>query len=159
VNPEHLHVILNHLPLGGFLAALIPLAYGLIKKEEAALVCGLLVGAVFGSTASLVYWTGSEAEARFEQQLVTPNLDAVSETALVKHAKRGTAASLAVALATLLCIGGLVVAKKRKGWLRVASGVCIGALVISAGLMGLAANTGGQIRHPEFRPALLTPGG
>ncbi len=43
MTPEHLHAVLNHLPLLGVASACIPLLYGLIRKNnEGGILAGLM---------------------------------------------------------------------------------------------------------------------
>ncbi|HQR06027.1 MAG TPA: hypothetical protein PLN21_04345 [Gemmatales bacterium] len=76
MTPEHLHAMLNHLPLLGVASACIRLLYGLIRKNSEVVFVALLMVAIFGASAFFVMMSGNQAEARFEHSEYSSMLDA-----------------------------------------------------------------------------------
>ena len=63
VSPEHLHVVINHLPIIGLVAAVLPLAVGVVgRRRGESLLIGLVLALGFAGTIPAVMWSGQEAE-------------------------------------------------------------------------------------------------
>jgi TctA family transporter len=156
LTPEHLHVALNHLPLVGLAASLIPLVYGLVRKNAEVLVIALAMGVVFGGSTIAVMWTGEGAEERFEHASMVTPLDAAGKSMMKVHEDHAKIASVVSYLPVAACLVSLVIGRWRPQY-RYLSGwaVCI-VLMITISLMIWVADSGGQIRHPEFRSGLAT---
>jgi hypothetical protein len=144
----HLHLVLNHLPLFGLLAAMIPLGVGLARGTRELLLVGLLMGALFGAVTPVVVFTGEEAEESLEEFL-----DSDSLAWLETHEERAEVAAPVVYAAAILCLLGLAaLVKDRTPRLqRPVGGVCALGLCLSLAALGWVGQAGGQIRHPELR--------
>lgn len=154
MNPVHLHLMLNHVPVIGTALTLALLALALWKKSEelkhAALL--FLVGVALVSVPA--YLTGESAEeslmdvAGVEETFIAPHEDAA------QWAFGGQIALGVVALA------GLVVFRGGKYMPGKFTGAVFAMALAVSGLMARTAYLGGQIRHPEIRtgpaPAALT---
>ena len=153
MNPVHLHLALNHVPVLGVVFALCLLLFASIRKSrELTRVSfgALLLVAVF---AAPVYITGEPAEDAVK------NLPGVTEAVIEPHeeaaefAFAGTVALGGVSLLWILLFRG---DREVPAWARLST-LALGIAVAASMLW--TANLGGQIRHTEIRsgsaPALL----
>jgi len=153
IAPEYLHVVTNHIPILGMLAAAVPLLIGVIWKSRAALAAGLVLVMLAALGMSVTMWAGEEAEHRFES---SPALEAVAGEAgmdyLHEHEERAELGSKVfygvggVAAVAFILLFAYPRANRIAGVV-----VLIGAL----GCFGLSlwvAQPGGRINHPELRP-------
>ena len=76
MTPEHLHLVVNHIPVLGAAFALIPILTGLIARNRACLICGLVMAMVAGWTTPIVMGSGEEAYKRYEHGAPAAYLDA-----------------------------------------------------------------------------------
>jgi len=155
--PEHLHVALNHVALIGFAVAIIPLTIALIRKDEGALLSGLLIVLICGLSIPVVMETGDGASVRLATGEAGAQLDSAGAAFLNEHEHRADIAAVFVYIATGLAAAGLLVMRIRpQHQYKLAALVLIGCVVCTA-LLVWTAEAGGRIRHPEFRPAVAAP--
>ena len=141
----HLHLMLNHIPVVGtlFLAALF--AAGVVRRNAPLTRTALGSSVALALVALVVFLTGAPAEEAVE------DLAGTSEAAIERHE--------AIALASMVLLGvvgamSVVVLLWFRRRLEIPRAVAMTGLVASlatVGLMGVTANSGGQIRHSEIR--------
>lgn len=149
--PEHLHVMLNHFPLIGVIAATIPLLFGIMRNSSTALAAGFFMCILFSGLTYPVMETGGKAADRFYDGDIHPNWDAEGEKWFEIHAHRADeTAKFAYGLVGLSFIGLLCSWKIKKIQAFMGIITLLGCGVV-IGLMSWVARAGGQIRHPEFR--------
>lgn len=151
LNPAHLHLMLNHIPLFGALFASLLIGWGLLRKSEDVLRLGLALAFVVGIATWGVMLTGSPAEE------VVEHMADVSRRTIHAHEEASEWATYVIAAAGLVSLVALLMVRKRR---QAGRGLSILALVIS--LVGLAAVArasllGGEIRHPEARADFVVP--
>jgi|tagenome__1003787_1003787.scaffolds.fasta_scaffold20989417_2 MYXO-CTERM domain-containing protein len=151
LNPAHLHIMLNHIPVFGSLFAALLIAWGLLRKSEDVLRLGLALAVVVGVATWGVQLTGEPAEN------VVEHLADVSRRMIHAHEEAADWATYMIAAAGVVALVALLMVRRRH---RAGRGLSILALVIS--LVGFAAASraallGGEIRHPEARPDFVTP--
>ncbi|TCO90165.1 hypothetical protein EV701_11191 [Chthoniobacter flavus] len=148
MNAPHWHLVLNHLPVMGLLFVVLLLGYALVSgRGELYGVClGALV--LLGLVTIAVFYTGHGAD-----EALMMDLSAADEKFVDAHAKAAKTAFICMCI-----LGGiaLVVAWLGRKLPHISRGVAAIILVLSLAelvLMGRTANLGGNIRHPEIRPA------
>jgi len=151
LNPAHLHIMLNHVPLFGSLFAALLIAWGLLRKSEDVLRLGLALGFVIGIATWGVQLTVEPAEEVIE------NMAGVSRRTIHAHEEAAEWATYTIAAAGVLGLLALLLVRRRH---RAARGLAILTLVVS--LVGFAAVSraallGGEIRHPEARSDFGAP--
>jgi hypothetical protein len=146
MNPEKLHLALNHLTFLFAIAAVLPLLVGLIWQSRAALVCGLILGAIAGSSTVLVMQTGESAYDRYEEG-VAGN---VSEDILHEHEERAETFSKVMYGLGIVSIVSLFCIWLKPEWVSACVVVVILFCIVSFGLGLYIANAGGKIMRPHF---------
>jgi hypothetical protein len=151
LNPAHLHLMLNHVPVFGALFAALLIGWGLLRRSEDVLRLGLALGLVVGIATWGVQLTGEPAEE------VVEHLAGVSRRTIHAHEEASEWATYVIAAAGLVSLLALLLVRRRH---RAARGLSLLALVVS--LVGFAAVSraallGGEIRHPEARPGFVAP--
>jgi hypothetical protein len=153
MNPVHIHLITNHLPVTGTLFATLILAYALISAKEEIQKLALAVLVVLAIVTPLVFFSGEKAEGRVEL------IAGIQEGDLEKHEEAGEAAfALMEGLGVLAFFQLALFAFPNTAGLRRKSIrliLLIAALV--TGWMFYTANTGGRIRHGEEMGAPTRP--
>jgi hypothetical protein len=151
--PEHLHVMLNHLPATLLLLLAPLLLAGLIARRPAVLAVAFSLGLLAGAATPFVIQTGHRAYDRFNAGHIHPPLDDRGDVAMEMHQEASEKAAPFLYLNALGCLAGLILLRLRPGWV---PGCTYLVLLISLAATALtlrAATLGGHIRHPEFRPA------
>lgn len=153
MTPEHLHAVLNHLPLLGVASACIPLLYGLIRKNSEVVFVALLMVAIFGASAFFVMMSGNQAEERFEHSALSGMLDSSGKTWLKTHEDQAKLAAVTSYGLAAMALVALILAKFRPGTKLYMGWLVLILCLLTIVMMARVADSGGQIRHPEFRSA------
>lgn len=150
MNPAHIHLILNHVPVIGIPVALLFLAYGLWSKNLSTQRFSLLVLSGLAVIVLPIYLTGEPAEKviehlpGFAESVIEPHEDA-AQISLILTLAAGALAFLAFWL------------QKREKWrCRLNLAVIVLAIVAMLSLL-YTANLGGQVRHTELRSGSNSP--
>ena len=153
MNAAHWHLAMNHIPVVGTVFAAALLAFALWKRRSE--LFGICLGA-FAVLAVLtvpVYVTGGRAE---EVIMEMPGVE-VDEALVSPHETAAKLAFIGIAVLGVVALGGLVAARKAPAPPRALVVTVFILSLIEAGLLLRTANLGGNIRHPEIRPASQTP--
>ena len=152
LQPEHLHVMLNHFPI--ILTLLVPpiLLAGLFFQQKPILAVGFSRALLGALTTHLAMQTGHSAHTRFEMGQIQPPLDEEGDIAAEMHLDMAEKAAPILYFVGFGGIAGLLILRFRPAW---AKGAAL-AVIVAAGVASIftlqSAQLGGRIRHPEFRP-------
>ncbi|HEX5141755.1 MAG TPA: hypothetical protein VFX19_12480 [Dehalococcoidia bacterium] len=147
VDTTHLHLLLNHVPTVGTVAALALLLLAIVRRDEALKLVGLEVIFVIAMLTMPVYMTGVAAEHKIRK------MPGVSETAMSIHQDAALAGFTVAEFAGFVAWIGLWQSRRRGGAAPWVVPAVVGLTAASLALMGRAANLGGDIRHPEIASA------
>jgi hypothetical protein len=152
MSPEHLHLILSHIPMVGLSCALFPLLIGLLARSYPALISGLLLAFVCGWSVFLVNQTGEQAKERFiEASQHSIRLDKDALRVVEMHSTDAAFLSRVMYAAAGVATLGLLLCVARSSWAYPIGWVvfilCAGSLV--AGI--LIADSGYKIRRDDLR--------
>jgi len=146
MNPAHLHLILNHIPIVAIPVVLAFLIHSLWTKNFAARKFAYFALILAAAAAVPVYLTGEPAEEIVER------LPGVSEAFIEAHEEAAVVTLALTALAGLAALFGLLAGEG--GLKERLSVVGVFALsVIALASLAYTANLGGKIRHTELRGA------
>lgn len=152
MDPVHLHLLLNHLPIVGVPLVAALLGWGLVRGSRE-VVRAALGGAVLLAALSYpVFLTGEPAEEGVE------HMAGFSERLVHEHEERAELALVAVLLTGAVAGAGLLLSRRSTEAPRTMGGVTLAALAVSGVLLGLTGLTGGQIRHEEIRGGAVAAG-
>ncbi|MBI1374854.1 MAG: hypothetical protein GC159_19220 [Phycisphaera sp.] len=150
---EHLHVMINHVPILGVAFVCVPLLYSVIRNDKHTLLLSLGVVIALALAASVTMWTGEEAMDRFMSGDLTKMMDEPGTQWMHEHAYRAERAAFMTYMLGVLAAGGYVALWKRPKWQRAIAAAMLVLCVLNALLYVWVADAGGRIRHPEFRDA------
>lgn len=163
ISPEHLHVMLNHIPLVGLAVALVPLLIGLIGRRRESLFIGLLLTLICAGSIPVVMWSGEEAEHEWLHTEAAAHLDEAGHDWAEVHEERAELGSKTIYVTAglaLLSLIGMAVGKckgklKKTTWVfsLLTTLACVASVMAAAWI----ADSGGKISHPEFRDDPLFP--
>jgi uncharacterized membrane protein len=142
----HLHLLLNHVPVIGTVLGVLLLAVAVARRSDELGKVALWLFALLAGTSVLVFLTGEPAEELVEK------LPGFSEALTERHEEAALVATIVMGLVGLFSLVVLAVFHKRP-LARWATPVAFVLSLGTAGVMGYAANLGGQIRHTEIRAA------
>lgn len=146
LSSAHIHLAINHLPVVGALLTAATLALAALSRSTSIrnLGFGLLV---FAAVSTLpAYFSGEGAEEMVEHR------PGVSEKLIEQHeeaALRALAVTLVAGVVAAAALFGVRLRRERV--VRPLFAVALLSALTATGLMGQAANLGGQIRHDEIR--------
>jgi uncharacterized membrane protein len=149
MNATHLHLLLNHFPIVGAVLGVFLFGLALLRNsaELAKVAFGLFV--LLGVIGGVVYITGGSAEEAVE------HLPGFSSALLERHEDAALVATVLMGVAGVIAALLLVSFRRRAvpRWMLTAA---LLVAVSSVGVIGYAANLGGQIRHTEIRSGVAT---
>lgn len=144
-NAAHWHLILNHLPVVGSMAAVLLLGWAWIKNTDdlkrVALASLVLVAVV----AIPAFLTGEPSERHIK------GLQGLSARWMSNHEEMAEVATWVTVAVGGLALAALIVFRKLNTLPRWVVGVLLLACLVVCGLMARTANYGGKIRHAEIR--------
>ena len=152
--PEHIHVMLNHLPVTLSILLAPILIAGLIARSHAVLAVAFSLGLLAGAVTPFVMDTGHRAYDRFNAGQIQPPLDDRGDIAMEMHEEMAEKAAPFIYVVGVACLAGLVFLRLRPDWVRGCTYLILLISLPAAALTLRTAVLGGQIRHPEFRPPL-----
>jgi uncharacterized membrane protein len=155
MNPAHLHLMVNHLPVFAAAFALALLLWALLRPSDTLRRTALVLMVVAGLGGVASDRTGEDAEHFLENQ------PGFSETYLEPHEEAAEAALIASIAAGCLAVGILVLSRGKSVGRGSTLLATVAALVVVAA-MARTAWLGGKIAHPELRDgvaAVAAPGG
>lgn len=140
----HLHLLLNHVPTVGSVAALGLLLLALVRRNDHLLRAGLEVLFVVALATLPVYLTGVAAGSAIEE------LDGVAVEAIRTHETAALLAFVWMQITGFFAWHALWQGRRLPQLPRASVGAVLLLSVITVALMGRAATIGGEIRHPEI---------
>jgi hypothetical protein len=157
MNPAHLHLVLNHLPIVGIPLATVLLIYAMITKSKDVLLAALGATTLVGVLCIPAFLTGEPAEDVVERRA------GVVKAMIEEHEEAAEAGLVAALVMGGIGAVGTVWLLKKKSIPSAFLGVTVVSQLVAAGLLARAGNFGGMISHPEIReeasPAASSPGG
>jgi hypothetical protein len=153
VNAAHWHLVLNHLPVVGSLAALLLLGWALIRNTDDLKRAGLGALVLVALVTIPAFLTGEPSERHLQ------GLPGVSSRWMSNHEEIAEVALWVAVGVGAAALAALLVFRKSRSVPRWAvAGLLLLNLVV-CGFMARTANYGGKIHHPEIRysPAATAP--
>jgi len=145
MNYPHIHLMINHIPVLLPMFALPVFLYGIIKAKVPLIRLGLLAFVISGVAVWPVYYSGEEAEHVMEE-IIPQEYDYIEA-----HEDDGKWARNVFTVLGLFSLGGLYWSYKKgpapNSYLYAVAAIALVSIYIVAD----AANSGGEIRHPEIR--------
>jgi len=150
MNPAHLHLITNHIPVLGSVGILFVMLYGFVFKNDSIKKLGLVLAILVALTSIVAFKSGHKSED------IAEKFPGVTEHMIDEHEE---AAELA--FYTLEAVGGLallaLLACKKESIAKLLTLLVFLGSIAATVTMGRAAKLGGEIRHPEARPDFQIP--
>ena len=151
MNGAHLHLLVNHVPVLGILFGLLLLVAALWRGSTELTRTSLVVFVLTALAAVLVYLTGEPAEDAVE------GVAGVTRGLIGRHEDAALAATIGLATLGLFSLGGLAGFRRLARIPRWFTSSSLLLALVAAGMIGWAANLGGQIRHTEIRAGAPAP--
>ena len=145
MNPAHLHLMLNHIPLVGIGFVILLLTIALFRRSNELVNISLIFVILVALSTIAIHQTGESAEEfvegkpGFSDQLVQAH-DVAADLAFIFVEAVGVLALITLVLRRYYA--------KFENWLSI---LTLLGLIVGGGLIVRAANLGGKINHPEIR--------
>ncbi len=152
MNPTHLHLMLNHIPILGIVFGLALLAYALWRKSEEIKKAALGTFLVAALVAVPAYLTGEPSEDSVK------SLPGVAKAIVEEHEEAASVAFTGIVVLGVVALAGLLLFRQSRVpiWF---STIILAASLIVSGLMLWTGNLGGKVRHTEIRAGASPPAG
>ena len=150
MNPAHLHLIINHVPVIGTMITLFILAIGIIKKSDDVKKVAMLVLILTSVITIPVYVSGGNAE-----EMVEGAYEDVDESFIDAHEDFALYSFIAMDIVGAIAILSMFLYKKPKELSNSFAMIMFVLLLIVNGMMGYTSHLGGKIHHPEMRDVVL----
>lgn len=150
MNPFHLHLLFNHLPIVGIYLSILVLLSGIIIKNQTVKHVALCLIIISGIGAFAAHVTGEGAEESSELR------SDFSHELIEKHEHASEPFFQIMLALTVLSIVTLIFSIKKKTWSKY---LVILTAIISLGAAYFAqqaGTSGGEIRHPEISDGSAT---
>jgi len=147
MDPQHLHLFLNHVPVFGGIGALLFLAWGLVRRNTALTSAAMLALVAVALIAIPVFLTGGAAEDRVAQQ------PGASMQVAARHQQAAVAAMVGMTAAGAIALTGLLAWWRTRRYPMYPAMAALLVGIAAAVLLVRAASLGGQVRQSELRAA------
>ena len=153
MDPVHIHLFLNHVPIIGSIGGAVFLAYGMVRNSDEVkrLALGLLI--LTAAIAIPVFLTGEPSED------VVEGLAGVSKPMIEEHEDAGKLALIISIITGCVALLALFFSLARIEVGKFIVWITLGVSIFGAFAMARAGNLGGQIRHSEIRADATAPQG
>lgn len=153
MNAAHLHLMLNHFALVGFIFSFLILTYGLFRSNEGFVRAGLFIILLSGLIAIPTFLTGEPAEEIIEK------LPGFAENLVEAHEEAAEFAIWLIGATLIAAAIGLWQSLKKSITSRPVLLTILALNFVALAAIGRTANLGGQISHPEIRDSAdpITP--
>ncbi|MBP6219250.1 MAG: hypothetical protein KA436_11740 [Oligoflexales bacterium] len=145
-NGAQFHMLVNHVPVVGFLGVTLVLLMAIKVKSIEMKRFALLATALVGTSSLASYWTGEPAEE------VVEHLTGVTEGLIHEHEELAEKATVISIITAAMAAIAFFLQRKKPETLKVSLPIVLLFSLITASIMGMAAHEGGKIRHPEINP-------
>ena len=153
LDPTHLHLLTNHMPIFITLAGLIALGLSFWWKSDTGKRIALVL-LIFGTVGGLVtYWLGQQS-----YKPVRGLADESGQDWLDLHMERAEQVIWLFWLASTSAVIALVLAWRKIRFALLASLLAGGLSAATLGVSAWIADAGGKIRHPEIRGSAMPVG-
>lgn len=142
MNVDHIHLVLNHIPIIGLPIALFFLFFGKKTQNHSLQVYSLTVVAAITLTILPVYFSGEGAEE------IVEHLPGISEDLIKEHEEAAEFSLILTLLISLISIIGIYFRKNLSLFNRLVMAVLV-VSIITLGSLLYTAYHGGQIRHSQ----------
>ncbi len=154
----HIHVMIVHLPIIGAALAALPLLWWLYKKDATIQLVGLVLMGVSLIGLPIAMGSGEETLEKFMTGGISPDLDNAGAHYAFLHYQAAELVSKVGYIALVLVAGQVFFWNKKFKYKKELFLITVWLnllLIIGFSYVGYL---GGQIRHPEFRPTVVTEG-
>lgn len=145
MNPAHLHLLTNHVPVMGTIFGFILLGVAVMLRKTDVARSGLLVLALAAVVAVPAYLSGEPAEE------IAEGLPGVAHAIVEEHEEAALPAFIAMEVAGALALVGLVVWRRAEKMPGAYLAAMLIVTLVAAIAIGRTALLGGEIRHTEIR--------
>jgi uncharacterized membrane protein len=145
MNPAHVHLLLNHIPVIGIFFGLLLLVVGMAKKSEDLKKMSFVIFVLVALIAIPTYLTGAPAEE------IVEHLPGVSEEMIEEHEEAALTSLVAMEVLGVIALAGFFLFRRPRSAPRWFTTALFVLSIIVGGSMAWTANLGGQIRHTETR--------
>lgn len=148
MSPAHLHIVLAHMPIIGIFFGLVVLGIAYARSSNEIFRVSLVIFAISGLVAGIVYLLGDSAEE------IVEDMAGISRHLIHEHEEAALYAMISgMTLGVVSAIGVWLSRTVRPKWL---SPLVLILALFTAAVMAVTANRGGQINHPEIRTSTET---
>lgn len=144
MNAAHVHLVINHAPLFGLVAGVVLLGWGVLRRSYEVRLASYAAFILSGIAAIAVYLTGGAAESLIE------DLPGIAESAIERHEEMAKIALVFICASGIVAVMAIFAERGTLALRRSVLATLLVVALVALGVVGYAANLGGQIRHSEI---------
>lgn len=144
MNPAHVHLLLNHIPVVGIWLGIVLYLVAMTKKPEWRSL-SLWVFVLMAVASIPVYLSGEPAEEFLHE------FPGISHAHIEAHEEAAVPAFILMLVLGAVALGGWMRFRVAEQWPRSYSALVLVIALAAGGMIGWTARLGAQIRHPEIR--------
>lgn len=148
-NGAQFHLLVNHLPVVGFVIAVFALLAASILRSMEVKRFVLMLTVIVGLSSLPALWTGEPAEEVIE------HLSGVDKALIHEHEEVAELATILALITAAVAAGALFLQVRKPESLKTTIPAALILSLATVAVMGKAAHEGGKIRHPEIRGTLM----
>lgn len=152
MNPEYIHLLINHVPIHGLAVATLFLLFALIFKKKTCTIFACVGVLLTSLSIPFVMGSGESAYERYKhnQEIRDHISNAGMEYAHLHYEHAETGAKLTYLL-ILLSAAALLSLKFKPGWFTTLSWITLVVAILALLVNAWIASSGGKIRRPDFQ--------
>jgi len=144
MDPLHVHLFINHLPIAGTIAGAVVLALALGFKSRHTEIAAYVVFILSSLGAVIAYLTGEGAEHAVKQ------IPGILKDTVERHEDFSVYALIALVILGIASLAGIILARRRSKPPGNTAVMIFSLSIVCFGLIAWTAYLGGQIRHTEL---------
>ena len=144
MDQTHVHLLITHLPIFGFILGAFVLAYGIWSKSSHTQIAAYILFIISSIGGVIGYLTGEAAEETVE------NIAGISKELVEQHEEFAVIALVSIIVLGVASVAGLYFTLLKSRFTRGVAMFILVAAMASFGVVAWTGYLGGQIRHTEI---------
>lgn len=147
MDPSHIHLLLNHVPILGTIFGTILLTYGFVKRNRVFENTGLVTVIIVALLTIPTFLSGEIAEESVE------DIVGISETLIEKHEDIASVGLWIMIATGILALYTMI--QTRKTGRNIFLFITLVLSIVTFAIMTIVGNSGGKIRHSQLRDSAI----
>lgn len=149
MDPLHVHLYINHLPVFGTFLGILVLLFAIWRKSANTEIAAYLLFIISAIGVVIAYLTGEGAEHAVE------HLQGISKNTIERHEDFSIYPMTLLIILGVISLVGIILVQRKSRWKKKVSSIILILSVFCFALIAWTGYLGGQIRHTEINGAVI----